>query len=91
MNVTVKLDDLPAKARTEALRVGRKLGARVELRAADYARLSATPETLRGLGDLVAKIAQPIAAAIDAVAGTSLKTCGGCQKRREWLNKNIPL
>jgi hypothetical protein len=42
---------------------------------------------IRGLGDLVAKVAQPIAGMIDSVAGTNLKNCGGCKGRREALNK----
>lgn len=45
---------------------------------------------IRGLGDAVAVVAQPVAAAIDAVAGTSIKTCGGCAKRRAALNKAVP-
>lgn len=40
-----------------------------------------------GLGDLVAAVAQPIAGAIDAVAGTQIQSCGGCAKRREMLNR----
>ena len=44
----------------------------------------------RGLGDAVASVAQPIAKAIDAVLGTNLKGCGGCQQRREALNKLVP-
>jgi hypothetical protein len=35
----------------------------------------------------VAAVAQPIAGAIDRVAGTQIKTCGGCAKRREALNR----
>jgi len=46
---------------------------------------------VRGLGDVVAIVAQPIAGAIDAVAGTSLKNCGGCKKRRELLNQKFPM
>jgi hypothetical protein len=38
------------------------------------------------LGDAVEKVAQPIAGAIDKVAGTNIKGCGGCKKRKEWLN-----
>lgn len=45
------------------------------------------PAPRRGLGDLVATIAQPIARAIDAAAGTKLAECGGCKKRREALNR----
>jgi hypothetical protein len=40
-----------------------------------------------GLGDLVAAVAQPIARAVDRVAGTNLKGCQGCAKRRETLNR----
>lgn len=47
--------------------------------------------TVTGLGDVVAKLAQPIAGAIDAVAGTNLKNCGGCKRRKELLNKAFPI
>lgn len=43
-----------------------------------------------GLGDVVAAVAQPIASAVDAVAGTNLKGCGGCQQRRDALNRAVP-
>jgi hypothetical protein len=43
-----------------------------------------------GLGDAVAAIAQPIAKAIDSVAGTNIQQCGGCKKRQEALNKLVP-
>jgi protein-arginine kinase activator protein McsA len=43
-----------------------------------------------GLGDAVAAVAQPIAGAIDRVFGTDIKHCGGCQKRRETLNRIVP-
>ena len=42
-----------------------------------------------GLGDAVAAIAQPIARAIDSVAGTNIQQCGGCKKRQEALNKLV--
>ena len=45
---------------------------------------------MRGLGDAVALIAEPIAAAMDHVAGTRLKGCSGCAKRREFLNQKVP-
>ncbi|MDE2106725.1 MAG: hypothetical protein KGL39_56440 [Patescibacteria group bacterium] len=47
-------------------------------------------EPMRGLGDMVAKVAQPVARAIDAVAGTKIANCGGCAKRQDALNKAIP-
>lgn len=40
-----------------------------------------------GLGDAVAVLAQPIAHAIDSVAGTKIAECGGCARRRAALNK----
>ena len=46
---------------------------------------------VRGLGDVVAKVAQPVAKAIDAVAGTNLQNCGGCKARQEKLNQIAPL
>lgn len=45
---------------------------------------------LFGLGDAVAMVAQPIAKAIDAVAGTNIQGCGGCKKRQEALNNLVP-
>ena len=46
---------------------------------------------IKGAGDIVKIAAQPIAKIIDAVAGTNLQTCGGCEQRRQSLNKKIPL
>jgi len=43
------------------------------------------PEKLRGLGDLVAKIADPIAKAV----GIDKAKCG-CAKRQETLNQLLP-
>ena len=43
-----------------------------------------------GLGDRVERIAQPIARAIDRVAGTNIQGCGACQKRKEYLNEKFP-
>ena len=45
----------------------------------------------RGLGDRVERIVQPLARAIDRVAGTNIQGCEGCKKRREALNKAFPL
>lgn len=50
---------------------------------------STTPE-LRGLGDAVAVVAQPIARMIDAAFGTNVQGCGGCKARQEKLNKALP-
>jgi hypothetical protein len=47
---------------------------------------------MRGIGDLVEKVARPIAHAIDAVSGgkTHVSGCNGCKGRQEWLNDKIP-
>ena len=44
-----------------------------------------------GLGDVVAKVAQPVAKAVDRVAGTDLQNCGGCKDRQKKLNQLFPL
>lgn len=43
-----------------------------------------------GVGDAVAYVAQPIANAIDAVAGTNVANCGGCTARKAALNAAVP-
>jgi len=37
----------------------------------------------KGLGDTVSTF-------IKKVSGGKIKECGGCSKRREWLNKKMP-
>jgi len=37
----------------------------------------------KGLGDTVSR-------AINSLTGGRIKECGGCQKRKEYLNKKIP-
>jgi hypothetical protein len=39
------------------------------------------------LGDLVAKVANPVAKGLDVLFGTNIYGCKGCDTRREWLNK----
>ena len=48
-------------------------------------------EAVRGLGDIVHQILNPIAKVIDHAAGTNLQGCGGCAQRQESLNKLVPL
>jgi hypothetical protein len=43
----------------------------------------------RGLGDVVARVAKPIARAVDRVAGTRLANCKECGRRQNRLN-HIP-
>lgn len=46
---------------------------------------------IKGLGDLVAYVARPIAGIIDKVAGTNISNCSGCAKRQQQLNEQVPL
>jgi len=48
-----------------------------------------TTGSLRGLGDVVAIVAQPIAKTIDKIFHTNIKECNGCKKRQEILNNII--
>jgi len=45
---------------------------------------------LAGLGDVVYKVAEPIAKTIDKTFKTNIKACGGCKRRRDALNKAFP-
>lgn len=58
---------------------------RGQARPANAAVEVKAPAPMRGLGDLVAKIADPIAKAV----GLNKSKCG-CQKRQEWLNQAVP-
>ena len=44
------------------------------------------PAKYRGLGDMVAAVAVPVAKALDNLAGTHLRDCPGCAARRAFLN-----
>lgn len=48
-------------------------------------------EKLKGLGDIVHSIAQPIAKTIDMTFGTNIQGCGGCKRRRKKLNEMLPI
>lgn len=45
---------------------------------------SPTPPT--GAGDMVARVAKPIARGLDRIFRTRLADCAGCEERRRWLN-----
>jgi hypothetical protein len=61
-----------------------------ERAARKRARQEAKSAQITGAGDAFAIIAQPIARAIDAVAGTDIANCTPCSKRRAAWNKAIP-
>jgi hypothetical protein len=48
-------------------------------------------EAIRGLGDAIHVVLNPIAKVIDNVAGTNLQGCGGCAQRQASLNNLLPL
>lgn len=50
----------------------------------------AEEERMQGLGDLVHRVARPIAGFLDRRLGTSLQGCGGCARRRAALNERFP-
>jgi hypothetical protein len=50
----------------------------------------ANRRSIKGLGDAVEVLAQPIASAIDIVFNTSVKDCGSCQNRKQALNDWFP-
>lgn len=45
---------------------------------------------MRGLGDVVEKLADPVARLSDRVFKTKIKGCSACAKRREMLNHLVP-
>jgi hypothetical protein len=44
----------------------------------------------KGLGDVVATIANPVAKVADIVLNTNIAECNSCKKRQEKLNTIIP-
>lgn len=56
----------------------------------DYKLYVRNKAGMRGLGDAVAFLAEPIAGALDATVGTKLKGCSACAKRKEMLNQLLP-
>lgn len=52
--------------------------------------LPKTPRAARGLGDIVAIVAQPVAKALDTAFNTNIQKCGGCKNRQQILNKIAP-
>ena len=67
----------------DCLASGQVVGGSLKLSLEDYERIR---EKYSGLGDKVAAIAKPTAAAIDAILGTHLASCKGCTKRQRILN-----
>jgi len=73
----------------DMLNAGKFDGTRVTVPDAEARRILADcpePDQIKGLGDMVAAVAQPIAQALDALLGINLANCGGCKDRKEKLN-----
>lgn len=92
-----KFDKFASKSpdgwRDEAIKIGKLTESQFEIDNKDFAMLQhrfKSPKYQFGLGDAVAALASPIAAASDSMFGTSLSSCGGCAKRREALNQMVP-
>jgi hypothetical protein len=64
----------------------------IEIPAETLAEITArcAPLPRRGLGDLVATFAEPIAALSDKHLGTHLVGCNACAQRRAALNRLVP-
>ena len=71
-------------------RAGRYVSVTAEEFAAHQAAQPQPPPKPRGLGDVVALFAEPIARASDAVLGTHLVGCNACAERRAALNNLVP-
>jgi hypothetical protein len=56
-----------------------------------FDKKAAPKKKISGLGDIVEKVAQPIAKSIDRLFGTNIKDCGGCKNRKNSLNKRFPI
>ena len=48
------------------------------------------PRKLKGLGDVIELLAEPIAKGLDAVFKTNIQGCGACQNRKDKLNEMVP-
>jgi len=46
--------------------------------------------SIRGAGDLLARVLQPGARVIDSMLGTALEDCDQCKARRQFLNELLP-
>jgi hypothetical protein len=100
MIIKIKLDRIPVFCATResgfmdaVLAAGKTIDGEFRIDSEDWQRLTVIHRKHKkpfGLGDAVATVAQPIARAIDAVAGTKIAECGGCSQRRDALNRLVP-
>ncbi len=92
-SVRFKLSDIEKKAGDRGsyygdfLNRGTVIGDELEISEENYKRLVAK---FRGIGDVVAFVAMPLAKAIDFAFGTDLQNCGGCADRQEKMNEFLP-
>lgn len=101
MNIFIKLKALeemakqrPPEYMADMIAHGIKHNDNLEMTEAVYRQMLAKYRPkIKGLGSLIAIPAQMVAKTIDKVSGgrTHISTCGGCQKRKEKLDKMFPL
>jgi hypothetical protein len=64
---------------------------KVKLKNGKTVRVSDNKLSKLQIGDVVHSVAQPIAKAIDKVAGTNIQGCAGCKRRRARLNGRLDI
>lgn len=96
-DIEAKKGDRPPEYMAEVLASGKVQGPYLIIDFNVYQRLIAKygdkkqKERMKGAGDLVAKLAQPIAKRLDKIFKTNIAGCGNCKKRQEKLNSIIPI
>ena len=66
----------------------------VEITREEHDRIDARwskRDKIRGLGDVVKAALRPFVKATDALLGTDLENCAGCEDRRQALNDRFPI
>ena len=67
-------------------REGKQVASAIEITPEQFGALVIRFRSTAGLGDIVARFAQPVARTIDRIAGTDLEHCPKCKQRQEALN-----
>ena len=84
-----QLFSFPASIRERLAAAGTTSAAGLDIAVSDFMAIT-KPKQFSGLGDAVAAVANPIAKAIDAVAGTQIQGCASCAGRQSAWNELLP-
>jgi hypothetical protein len=77
--------------REDVLRLGTVVGNQVCLSDEIFEAIKQShPRRIRGAGDVVAAVAQPVARMVDRVTGGDLEHCESCKQRRTEWNERLP-